>query len=217
LPSALLPSPTAAQTGGFPTISQRQFTGGSAKLAVAGTQAELTQTTRARVATMGGNLVGDPGVQVALVLSGDVGQFAGQCGAVGGTDSLTGTLVREGIGFVAPDEDVMYRGLLSRKTQISACGTKPSPTEDQVEMCSATLVGSAQMNVELEVNEGDRGAWIKMTADPNSPTTKSIGGCPEPGEWRNSRIASPPSQTILGSTRTSNERWLNRRLASRRR
>ena len=77
----------------------------------------------------------------------------------------------------------MYRGLLARKTNISACGTKPAPTEDQVAMCSATLVGSARMNVELEVNEGDRGAWIKMTADTNHPVTKSISGCHEPGEW----------------------------------
>src|SRR5947207_3227921 len=118
LASTLLPSPTAAQT-----------------------------KAGARVATMGGNFAGDPGVQVALVLSGDVGQFAGQCGALGGTDSLTGTLVREGSGPVAPDEDVMYRGLLARKTHISACGTKPAPTEDQVAMCTATLVGSARMTV----------------------------------------------------------------------
>jgi hypothetical protein len=50
-------------------------------------------------------------------------------------------------------------------------------------MCAATLVGSARMNVELEVNEGDRGAWIKMIADTNHSVTKSISGCPEPGEW----------------------------------
>jgi len=138
-----------------------------------------------RVATMGSAFAGDPGVKVALVLSGDVGQYAGMCGslAVGGTDSLTGTLVREGNGPVAADEDVMYRGLLARKTHVSACGTKPAPTEDQVTMCVATLVGSAKMNVELEINEGDRGAWIKMTADTNSPVTKSVSGCPEPAEW----------------------------------
>jgi hypothetical protein len=137
----------------------------------------------ARVSTMGGNFAGDPGVKVALVLSGDPGQYAGMCGALDGTDSLTGTLVREGSGPVAPDEDMMYRGVLARKTHISACGTKPAPTEDQVAMCSATLVGSAQMNVELEINEGERGAWIKMKADTNSPVTESISGCPEPGEW----------------------------------
>jgi hypothetical protein len=117
------------------------------------------------VATVGGNFVPDS-VEVALVLSGEVGQYAGMCASLalagtdslGGTDSLTGTLVQDGSGPVAADEDVMYRGRLARKTKISACGTKPAPTEDQVAMCSATLVGSARMNVELEVNEGDRGA-----------------------------------------------------------
>src|SRR4051812_39453358 len=155
LASALLPSPTAAQTE-------------------AGT----------RVATMGGNFAGDPGVQVALVLSGEVGQYAGMCGgALGGTDSLTGTLAREGSGPIDPDDDVVYRGVLARKTHVSACGTKPAPTEDQVAMCSATLVGSARMNVELEVYEGNRGAYIKMTADTTHPVAKSISGCPEPGDW----------------------------------
>jgi hypothetical protein len=95
------------------------------------------------VATVGGNFVPDS-VEVALVLSGEVGQYAGMCGslALGGTDSLTGTLVQDGSGPVASDEDVMYRGLLARKTHVSACGTKPAPTEDQVAMCSATLVAA---------------------------------------------------------------------------
>lgn len=139
----------------------------------------------ARVSTLGGNFAGDPGVKVALVLSGEVGQYAGMCGslALGGTDSLTGTLVRDVSGPVAADEDVVYRGLLARKTHVSACGTKPAPTEDQVDMCFATLVGSARMNVELEINEGDRGAWIKMKADTNSAVTESVSGCPEPAEW----------------------------------
>jgi hypothetical protein len=136
------------------------------------------------VATVGGNFVPDS-VEVALVLSGEVGQYAGMCGSgtLGGTDSLSGTLVQDGGGPVAPDEDVTYRGFLDRKTHVSACGTKPAPTEDQVAMCSATLVGSARMSVELEINEGDRGAWIKMTAHTTRPVTKSISGCPEPGEW----------------------------------
>jgi hypothetical protein len=135
-------------------------------------------------ATAGGSFVPDS-VNVALVLSGEVGQYAGMCGSgtLGGTDSLTGRLGRDGDGPVASDEDVMYRGLLTRKTHVSACGTKPAPTEDQVAMCSATLVGSARMNVELEVYEGDRGAYIKMTADTTQPVTKSISGCPDPGEW----------------------------------
>jgi hypothetical protein len=127
--------------------------------------------------------VGDPGVRVALVLSGDPGQYAGMCAGAGGPDSLTGTLVRDGSGPVASDEDVMYRGLLSRTTHLSACGTKPAPTEDQVDMCLATLVGNAKMNVELEINEGDRGAWIKMKADSQHAVTELVSGCPEPAEW----------------------------------
>ena len=136
------------------------------------------------VATVGGSFVPDS-VEVSLVLSGEVGQYAGMCGSgtLGGTDSLTGRLGRDGDGPVASDEDVMYRGRLARKTHVSACGTKPAPTEDQVAMCSATLVGSAQMNVELEVYEGDRGAYIKMVADTTAPIKKAISGCTEPGEW----------------------------------
>jgi hypothetical protein len=122
-------------------------------------------------------------VKVTLVLSGDVGQYAGMCAGLGGWDSLTGVLVRDGTGPVAPDEDLMYRGPLSRKTSVGACGTKPAPTEDQVAMCTATLTGSAKMNVELEVYEGDRGAYIKMEADTTSPVTESVGGCVEPSEW----------------------------------
>jgi hypothetical protein len=138
-----------------------------------------------RLSTMGSTFAGDPGVTVALVLSGEVGQYAGMCGslAVGGTDSLTGTLVRDGSGPVDPDEDLMYRGLLARTTHVSACGTRPAPTEDQVAMCVATLAGSAQMIVELEINEGDRGAWIKMKADPQHPVTETVSGCPEPAAW----------------------------------
>lgn len=126
----------------------------------------------------------DPKVQVALVLSGEVGEFAGQCGgAAGGTDSLTGTLVREGDGPADPDDDVVYHGTLARTTHISACGTRPAPTEDQVALCSATLVGSARMQVEMQISEGNRGAWIKMRADTTYPVSKQIGGCAGPGEW----------------------------------
>jgi len=135
------------------------------------------------VVVIGAAARGPDGVRVRLVLSGEVGEYAGMCGALGGWDSLAGALFREGSGPVAPDDDVVYRGLLSRKTSVQACGTKPAPTEDQVAMCSATLSGSAQMNVELEVYEGDRGAYIKMQADTNHAVTKSIGGCPEPAEW----------------------------------
>jgi hypothetical protein len=153
-----------------------------AQHAAAGVLSVLAVT--ALAAPQGGTIVvGDPRVEVALVLTGDVGQYAGMCGAPGGTDSLTGALIREGTGPVDPDDDVVYRGSLARTTKVSACGTRPAPTEDQVAWCFATLTGSARMNVELEINEGDRGAWIKMTADTTAPVSKSISGCAEPSEW----------------------------------
>jgi hypothetical protein len=120
----------------------------------------------------------------------------------------------DGTGPVAPDEDVMYRGLPSRKTNVGACGTKPSPTEDQVNVCSATLIGSAKMNVELEVYEGDRGAYIKMEADTNSPVTKQISGCAEPSEWLKDyypdgasgiSISTVPSGLLHGDTTYADE------------
>jgi len=198
----------------LPPIARHAVTGILLALAVAagpppGTRAEPTPKARTWVATIGGHFVSDSSAEVELVLSGDVGQYAGMCGAVGGWDSLTGILFRDGRGPVAPEEDVTYRGLLARNTHVDACGTKPAPTEDQVDMCFATLVGSAKMNVELEVNEGDRGAWVKMTADGKYPVTKKITGCPEPGEWLKGYypdgasgvgIATVPSGLLRGDT-----------------
>ena len=70
---------------------------------------------------------------------------------------------------------------------MTACGTKPAPTEDQVAWCTAQLSGQSPMDVTLEVYEDDRGAWIKSTsATPRPPVErleKHISGCPEPGEW----------------------------------
>jgi hypothetical protein len=142
------------------------------------------RTSTTRVANLAGTSAGDS-AKVTLVLSGDLGQYAGMCDAlpVGGTDSLTGKLGRDGAGPVAPDDDVTYRGVLARRTKVTACGTKPAPTEDQVAMCTATLVGSARMHVELVISEGDRGAYIRMTADTTAPVIETVGGCPEPAQW----------------------------------
>lgn len=139
--------------------------------------------TAAGGATWGATSGADPKVEITLMLKGDVGQYAGQCPGLGGTDFFKGTLIREGTGPVDPTEDLMYRGVLDRETAVGACGTKPAPTEDQVAMCSANLIGSARMIVELEVYEGDRGAYIKMVADTTAPIKKAISGCTEPGEW----------------------------------
>ena len=153
-----------------------------------GTQADLTQKARDWVAAMGGDFVGDPecgcvvGVKVEIILSGDVGQYAGMCpGALGGTDKLVGTLLPGPRG--AADDDLVYRGILSRTTEVDACGTKPAPTEDQVDWCFAHLSGTAQMDVEVTVEYDDRGAYIKMEAAPGFAVTENAGGCNEPAQW----------------------------------
>jgi hypothetical protein len=153
-----------------------------------GTQADLTQKARDWVAAMGGDFVGDPecgcvvGVKVEIILSGDVGQFAGMCPGLGGTDKFTGTLFPMAGGGAA-DDDLLYRGLLSRTTNVGACGTRPAPTVDQVAMCSANLTGTAQMNVEVKVQYDDRGAYFKMKAAPGYAVTENAGGCQEPADW----------------------------------
>jgi hypothetical protein len=122
-------------------------------------------------------------INVVITLRGDVGQYAGMCDAHAGEDKLTGGL--QLVSYDKEDGSAMYQGTLARTTAVDACGTKPSPTEDQVTMCFAHLDGSAQMHVTLEVYEGDRGAWVKSEPlpAPALQLTKKIDGCPEAGEW----------------------------------
>ncbi len=154
-----------------------------------GTQADLTQKARDWVAVTGGDFVGDPecgcvvGVKVEIILSGEVGHYAGMCpGGLGGTDTFTGTLLPLSGGGRA-DDDLIYTGRLSRTTEVDACGTRPAPTEDQVAMCFAHLSGTAQMDVEVTVQYDDRGAYIKMEAASAYPVIEKVGGCDEPSVW----------------------------------
>jgi len=123
-------------------------------------------------------------VRVALVAKGDVGQYAGMCDGVGGTDSLGGTL---DLLDLADDGSARYAGRLMRVTEVDACGTRPAPTEDQVAMCHAHLSGRTPMDVTLEVYADDRGAWVKSEPAqnllPSEVLKKEIRGCPEPGDW----------------------------------
>lgn len=124
-------------------------------------------------------LSGAAQVQVKVVSTGDVGQYAGMCGAPpGGTDVLQGVLEIENLDS---DGSARYKGVLVRETKVMACGLKPSPTEDQPTWCTASLDGAAKMAVTLEIYEDDRGAWLK--SEPVATLSKKISGCTEPGEW----------------------------------
>ena len=78
-----------------------------------------------------------------------------------GYDVLTG-IVRGIERSSEPDEDMEYSGTLKRTTAMDYCDVKPAPTEDEVAWCTATLTGSAVMEVEITVyGEAGRGAWVK--------------------------------------------------------
>ena len=75
-----------------------------------------------------------------------------------GYDSLAGTV--SGVESQGPsDEEVVYRGTLTRRTRVDYCLALGG---DQPTWCVAKLTGAARMNVELTVyGEADRGAWLK--------------------------------------------------------
>jgi hypothetical protein len=123
-------------------------------------------------------------VRVTILATGDVGHYAGMCGAPAGADELSGVLELKNL-----DEDgsALYEGRLMRTTSVMACGTKPNPTEDQVAWCTAQLTGRSPMDVTLEIYEDDRGAWVKSEPAPPrapaEPLEKQISGCTEPSVY----------------------------------
>ena len=122
-------------------------------------------------------------VSVTILSLGDVGNYAGMCGAPAGADELSGVLELK---FQDDDGSALYEGRLMRTTSVVACGTRPNPTEDQVAWCTAQLTGSSPMDVTLEIYEDDRGAWVKSepaAPTPVQPVRKQISGCPEPGDY----------------------------------
>jgi hypothetical protein len=84
------------------------------------------------------------------------------CGDRAGEDKLSAGL--QLVSFDKEDGTALYQGTLDRKTSVDACGTQPSPTEDQVKWCFAHLDGSARMDVTLEIYEDDRGGMGEVGA-----------------------------------------------------
>ena len=66
---------------------------------------------------------------------------------------LTGLV--SGYEQVDPDEDIMYRGNLQLDIDIDICAIKRVAGEDK--FCGMSVIGSGQVNVELEVQTDARG------------------------------------------------------------
>jgi hypothetical protein len=110
--------------------------------------------------------------------------FIGYTGLIGGYpdckvnpqgfDHMMGVLA--GVEVNRDDEDITYRGVMHRYTEVDFCDVRPAPTEDQTKYCAADLHGEATMLVELEVyGEEGRGAWLKVEPT-KGKTWRTVGG-----------------------------------------
>lgn len=109
-----------------------------------------------------------------------------------GYDSLAGTVA----GIESPgqsDEDVVYRGTLTRRTRVDYCLAVGG---DQPKWCVAKLTGAARMSVELTVyGEADRGAYLKAMPGPGPLDSVAVrGGC-APADMDSIRVDYPSGES----------------------
>lgn len=119
-----------------------------------------------------------------------------------GYDRMVGTVTGNETSGI--EEDIEYKGTLSRTTDIDICDLT-GPTADKKVDCKATLTGSALMGVSLMVHGyADGGAWLK--AKVISTTSVNVSGnCDEGADNRTAYLgtatggaggASPDGQLI---------------------
>ena len=109
-----------------------------------------------------------------------------------GYDSLAGTV--SGIESAGPsDEEVVYRGTLTRRTRVDYCLAVGG---DQPRWCVAKLTGAARMNVELTVyGEADRGAYLKAMPGTNPLDSVSVRGNCAPADMDSIRVDYPSGES----------------------
>ncbi|MEP7326806.1 MAG: hypothetical protein ABI836_12715 [Gemmatimonadota bacterium] len=92
------------------------------------------------------------------------------------SDVLTGVV--KGMETAGADDDIMYLGTLKRTTALDFCQMRGEA------WCIATLTGSADMQVEIEVyGESDRGAYVKAEAGTGPAHGEAKGNC-SPADMR---------------------------------
>ena len=109
-----------------------------------------------------------------------------------GYDSLTGSV--SGIESQGPsDEEVVYRGTLTRWTRMDYCLAIGG---DQPKWCVAKLTGAARMNVELTVyGEADRGAYLKAVPGTSPLDSVSVRGNCAPADMDSIRVDYPSGES----------------------
>lgn len=109
-----------------------------------------------------------------------------------GYDSLAGTV--SGIESQGPsDEEVVYRGTLTRRTRVDYCLAVGG---DQPKWCVAKVTGAARMNVELTVyGEADRGAYLKAMPGPSPLDSVTVRGSCAPADMDSIRVDYPSGES----------------------
>ncbi len=106
----------------------------------------------------------------------------------GGTDVVEG-VVRTVDGSDPSDDEVVYQGVLKRRTHLGICDAQMRDgAEDQHDWCVMVLSGTEDVEVTVSVGaqEGE-GATVRMTPVPGTVSVSVTGGCSEPGiqsGWR---------------------------------
>lgn len=99
---------------------------------------------------------------------------------------LTGLV--SGYEHVNADDDIMYRGNLQLDINIDICGMKRVAGEDK--FCGMSVIGSGQVNVELEVQSDARGGYIKFVNSPG-PFIKTVFGSCDAAEMKEQETMVP--------------------------
>ncbi|HYN05817.1 MAG TPA: hypothetical protein VES67_00365 [Vicinamibacterales bacterium] len=91
-----------------------------------------------------------------------------------GRVELTGLV--SGLDKVRADEDISYRGVLQFTADLDLCDVRDG-VGGESKLCSITVAGAGPMNVELEVYEGNRGGYVKVSQARGSWTKSTSGSC----------------------------------------
>lgn len=126
----------------------------------------------------------------------------GTCGSASGTDKLTGTIT--GWEPAQNDDDITYKGRLTRVTDVTSCSVARRPNTDQDYHCSVSIKGKASVPVEFDLYYDKRGGYLRAQDTAVTVIQSSVtGNCDqaEMAQWqseyfRMNTAGSPDGQPI---------------------
>jgi len=142
----------------------------------------------------------------------------GTCPGVyrGGTDVVEGLVQTVGSGDALDGEEVVYQGVLKRRTHLGICDLQMrNGHEDENDWCAFLLSGTKDVEVSISVGaQQGEGTRVLMTPVPGSISVAVTGGCDEArSDWRADYLKSdeanfytvPPGRLRVGRYREYGE------------